>query len=70
MTLPDGQRLKVPHMGWSRVRQTRPHPLWAGIPDGTRFYFAHSYPSAARRSGGHRRNRRLSDGVYLRDCTG
>ena len=43
MTLPGGQRLKVPHMGWSPVRQTRPHPLWAGIPDETRFYFAHSY---------------------------
>jgi glutamine amidotransferase len=43
MTLPSGERLKVPHMGWSPVRQTRPHPLWAGIPDGTRFYFAHSY---------------------------
>jgi len=43
MTLHSGERLKVPHMGWSPVRQTRPHPLWAGIPDGTRFYFAHSY---------------------------
>jgi imidazole glycerol-phosphate synthase subunit HisH len=43
MTLPDGQRLKVPHMGWSPVRQARAHPLWAGIPDGARFYFAHSY---------------------------
>jgi glutamine amidotransferase len=43
MTLRSGERLKVPHMGWSPVRQTRPHPLWAGIPDGTRFYFAHSY---------------------------
>jgi imidazole glycerol-phosphate synthase subunit HisH len=38
-----GARLKVPHMGWSRVRQTRPHPLWQGIADATRFYFAHSY---------------------------
>jgi len=38
-----GQRLKVPHMGWNEVRQTRPHPLWAGIPDLTRFYFVHSY---------------------------
>ena len=38
-----GERLKVPHMGWSPVRQTRSHPLWAGIPDGSRFYFAHSY---------------------------
>ncbi len=43
MTLPDGQRLKVPHMGWSPVRETRTHPLWVGIPDGSRFYFAHSY---------------------------
>ncbi|MEP6702769.1 MAG: imidazole glycerol phosphate synthase subunit HisH [Betaproteobacteria bacterium] len=38
-----GGRLKVPHMGWSPVRQVRPHPLWAGIADDTRFYFAHSY---------------------------
>ncbi len=43
MTLPDGERLKVPHMGWSRVCQARTHPMWDGIPDGTRFYFAHSY---------------------------
>jgi imidazole glycerol-phosphate synthase subunit HisH len=38
-----GHRLKVPHMGWSPVRRTRGHPLWQGIDDGTRFYFAHSY---------------------------
>jgi len=30
-------------MGWSRVRQVRPHALWQGIADGERFYFAHSY---------------------------
>ncbi|MBN7798753.1 imidazole glycerol phosphate synthase subunit HisH [Parahaliea mediterranea] len=39
----DGQRLKVPHMGWNEVRQTRAHPLWQGIPDNSRFYFVHSY---------------------------
>lgn len=39
----DGQRLKVPHMGWNEVRQTRDHPLWQGIADRTRFYFVHSY---------------------------
>ncbi len=39
----DGQRLKVPHMGWNEVRQVREHPLWQGIPDLTRFYFVHSY---------------------------
>jgi glutamine amidotransferase len=38
-----GERLKVPHMGWSPVHQTRAHPLWRGIADETRFYFAHSY---------------------------
>ena len=43
MGLPSGERLKVPHMGWSPVRQTRAHPLWSGIEDDTRFYFAHSY---------------------------
>ena len=43
MSAPGGARLKVPHMGWSPVRQVRPHALWAGIEDGERFYFAHSY---------------------------
>lgn len=38
-----GTKLKVPHMGWNAVHQTRPHPLWAGIPSGARFYFVHSY---------------------------
>src|SRR5436190_1260572 len=38
-----GAKLKVPHMGWNEVRQTIAHPLWAGIPDATRFYFVHSY---------------------------
>lgn len=43
MVTPAGERLKVPHMGWSPVHQTRPHPLWDGIEDGARFYFAHSF---------------------------
>ncbi len=38
-----GHRLKIPHMGWNTVTQTRPHPLWQGIADGSRFYFVHSY---------------------------
>ena len=37
------QGLKVPHMGWNQVSQAEPHPLWAGIEDGARFYFVHSY---------------------------
>ena len=36
-------RLKVPHMGWNRVRQSRPHALWNGIDDQSWFYFVHSY---------------------------
>ncbi|WP_043350218.1 imidazole glycerol phosphate synthase subunit HisH [Cupriavidus basilensis] len=43
MTQPDGSRYKVPQMGWNRVRQVRSHPLWAGIPDESWFYFVHSY---------------------------
>jgi glutamine amidotransferase len=39
----EGQRLKVPHMGWNEVQQVMDHPLWQGIPDMTRFYFVHSY---------------------------
>jgi glutamine amidotransferase len=46
MTAPDGSRLKVPHMGWSPVHQKRAHPLWADVPEGSRFYFAHSYHPA------------------------
>ncbi len=34
--------LKIPHMGWNEVHQ-HPHPLWAGIEQGSRFYFVHSY---------------------------
>jgi len=39
---------KIPHMGWNQVVQARPHPLWQGIPDRTRFYFVHSYVPAPR----------------------
>ena len=51
----DGSRFKVPQMGWNRVRQEFPHPLWAGIPDDSWFYFVHSFhaaPSEARHSAG------------------
>ncbi len=39
--LPDG--LKVPHMGWNTVEFRREHPVWQGIPQGSHFYFVHSY---------------------------
>ena len=37
----DGQ--KVPHMGWNKVAQVREHPIFKDIPDGSYFYFVHSY---------------------------
>lgn len=42
-----GRTLKVPHMGWNRVRQESAHPLWAGIPDEAFFYFVHSFHGVA-----------------------
>ena len=42
------QGLKIPHMGWNEVIQARPHALWQGIADRSRFYFVHSYYPAPR----------------------
>ncbi len=38
-----GEKLKIPQMGWNRVKQQRAHPLWKGVADDCRFYFVHSY---------------------------
>ncbi len=35
--------MKIPHMGWNAVEQVREHPVFAGIPDGSFFYFVHGY---------------------------
>jgi imidazole glycerol-phosphate synthase subunit HisH len=40
---PDGSRYKVPQMGWNQVWQTQPHPIWQGVPEGSYFYFVHSF---------------------------
>jgi glutamine amidotransferase len=43
---PDDPALKIPHMGWNTISIARPHPLFAGIPDGPdglHAYFVHSY---------------------------
>ncbi|MDT9000545.1 imidazole glycerol phosphate synthase subunit HisH [Paucibacter sp. APW11] len=50
---PDGSRYKVPQMGWNRVFQRRPHPVWGEVPDQSWFYFVHSFyatPSDERHS--------------------
>ena len=58
-TQPDGSRYKVPQMGWNQVYRTNhdgaTHVLWGDIPDGSYFYFVHSFyakPSVARHSVG------------------
>ena len=40
---PSDPACKIPHMGWNQVRAARPHPLLEGVPDGSDFYFVHSY---------------------------
>jgi glutamine amidotransferase len=42
-TAPDGEALKIPHMGWNQVHQGYDHPLWHDIAQDSRFYFVHSY---------------------------
>lgn len=38
--------LKVPHIGWNGIKIKKPSALLSGIPDGTYFYFVHSYYAA------------------------
>ncbi|MFQ5466271.1 MAG: imidazole glycerol phosphate synthase subunit HisH [Thermodesulfobacteriota bacterium] len=42
----DGEKLKIPHMGWNGIKIKKDSKLLAGIPDGTYFYFVHSYYAA------------------------
>jgi glutamine amidotransferase len=35
--------LKIPHMGWNKVKQIKNHPLWYNIDNNSRFYSVHSY---------------------------
>ncbi|MGA0609763.1 imidazole glycerol phosphate synthase subunit HisH [Caldimonas sp. KR1-144] len=56
---PDGSRFKVPQMGWNQVFQQAHdgavHPVWSGVPDGSFFYFVHSFyaqPADIRHSAG------------------
>jgi glutamine amidotransferase len=64
--LPDG--VKVPHMGWNEVTWARPHPYVDGLPDGTRFYFVHSYaPDATADTVGETEHGRSFAAVSSRD---
>ncbi|MDG1230505.1 MAG: imidazole glycerol phosphate synthase subunit HisH [SAR86 cluster bacterium] len=37
------EEIKVPHMGWNKVKFLKDHFLFQNIPDSTFFYFVHSY---------------------------
>ena len=39
--LPAGE--KIPHMGWNNVQIHSDHPVFAGIPQNSHFYFVHSF---------------------------
>lgn len=42
LALPDGQRLKVPEMGWNQITSLR-SPLFTDIPEGSFVYYVHSF---------------------------
>jgi imidazole glycerol-phosphate synthase subunit HisH len=43
LALPRAEGLKIPHMGWNRVRFLSKHRIFKGLPEGAEFYFVHSY---------------------------
>lgn len=38
---------RIPHVGWNEIYQTASSPLFNNVPDGSDFYFVHSYTVAA-----------------------
>ena len=51
LRFPSDTGLKIPHMGWNSVRHGGAHPLFAGIPEDSSFYFVHSYYPAIAENG-------------------
>ena len=41
--LPLKPGIKIPHMGWNKVRFLRSHPVFQGLPEAAEYYFVHSY---------------------------
>jgi len=40
---PEGDQLRVPHIGWNTVKFSGDHPMLSMLPDEDCFYFVHSY---------------------------
>jgi len=40
---PSGRGVKIPQIGWNQVDHRNRHPIFDGVPDGSSFYFDHSY---------------------------
>ncbi len=51
LALPRQTGLKIPHMGWNKVRFLRPHVVFKGLPEAAEYYFVHSYYPAPDRAG-------------------
>ena len=43
LRIPDGEELKIPHMGWNSLEITPGARLFRGIPQDSYVYFVHSY---------------------------
>lgn len=43
LRIPDGEGLKIPHMGWNSLSIRSGSELFAGVPDESYVYFVHSY---------------------------
>lgn len=48
--IPSNSHERIPHVGWNEVHIRRECPLMEGIPNGTDFYFVHSYHFIAKDS--------------------
>ena len=40
---PQVEGMKIPQIGWNRVRQVKAHPIFENVPDEAEFYFVNSY---------------------------
>ena len=43
LSVVNGQKLKIPHMGWNTIREKKDVPVLKGLPSDPYMYFVHSY---------------------------